>query len=250
MPEIKGRPYIYSNFAISRDARISFNEPGQEAAVHVTKANPHDRWLMGLLRMRADAVIVGDTTVNKETGHVWTAEFIYPPDAVAFSAQRCAEGRRPFPLLVILTLDGRLNFDATCFGSANQQIVIATTSHGVAKVRDVTCAASLDVYGLGEDAADLRRLVQILQHDYYVNSLLCEGGARVFAAMLDAHLVDEEFVTLCPTFVGSRSSHLRPSYTEGIAWMPDSAPYSRPVSLHRAGDYLFLRTRCAYQPQS
>ncbi|MEZ4612354.1 MAG: hypothetical protein R2838_19295 [Caldilineaceae bacterium] len=28
--------------------------------------------------------------------------------------------------------------------------------------------------------------------------LLCEGGARVFANLLDAHLVDEEFVTLSP----------------------------------------------------
>ena len=89
MPEIDGRPYIYTNFGMSRDGRISYNEPGQEDAVHVTKADPHDRWLMGLLRMRADAFMVGDTTMALEKYHFetagdvcpWTAQFICPYDA-------------------------------------------------------------------------------------------------------------------------------------------------------------------------
>jgi hypothetical protein len=64
--------------------------------------------------------------------------------------------------------------------------------------------------------------------------------------LLNLGLVDEEFVTWCPAFVGRSPERQRPSYTEGVAWLPDNAPYSKPLSLHRGGDCLFLRTRCHY----
>jgi len=246
IPSNPNRPYIYTNVALGRDGRISFSEPDLEAAVHVTKADPHDRWLMALLRMRADAVMIGDVTVRLESDHIWTPEYICPPDAPAFTAQRQAEGYRPIPLLVILSFDGDLYMDAACFQREDHHIVLATTSKGAARAKDLTCAATLDILDLGQEAVDLPRLAQILKQDYGINNLLCEGGARVFANMLDAHLVDEEFVTFCPTFVGRSPDQPRPSYCEGVAWMPETAPYSKPISLHRAGDYLFMRTRCHY----
>ena len=99
---------------------------------------------------------------------------------------------------------------------------------------------------LGEESVDLPRLVKLLHDDYSVRNLLCEGGSRVFAAMLDAKLIDEEFVTLCPTFIGRTPDRHRPSYTEGVAWTPKDAPYSKPLSLRRAGDMLYMRTQLHY----
>jgi riboflavin biosynthesis pyrimidine reductase len=247
MPKIEGKPYTFSNFGQSRDGRISFNEPGSLDASFVTKADPHDRWLMGLLRARAHAVIVGDTTVNLESGHFWTPDFICPGDGDAFNDLRQREGYAPIPILVILSYAGNVNFAEICFKRRDLQVVLATTSKGAAAVSDIQVAAHLDVLDLGDKAADLHRLMAILYSDYGVRHLLCEGGAHVFAGLLDAGLIDEEFVTWCPTFVGRSASRFRPSYTEGVAWMPDSAPYSKPVSLHRAGDYLFMRTRCLYR---
>ena len=247
IPTIKDRPYIYSNFAKSRDGRITFNLPEWPGGADVTKANDHDRWLMGLLRTRADAVMNGDVTVNREPDHLWTAEFIYPPAAAAFTELRRSEGYAPSPFLVVLSFDGKLNFEATCFGRDDLHIILATTERGAAHATGVRCAARLDVHNLGRQAVDLHRLVGLLYSDYGVRNLLCEGGARVFANMLDAGLVDEEFVTLCPTFVGRSDEQFRPSYTEGVAWRPETAPYSKPISLHRAGDFLFMRTRCQYQ---
>jgi riboflavin biosynthesis pyrimidine reductase len=246
-PEIEGRPYVYTNFAQSRDGRISFNEPGMRDASHVTKAFAHDRWLMGLLRVRAHAIMVGDTTINLESGHVFTPDFIYPPEGEAFNALRQAEGYNPLALIVILSYAGKINFDEACFQREDTHIVIATTTQGAANIAGVRTAASLDILDLGQQAADLHRLMAILYSDYGVHNLLCEGGARVFAGMLDAGLIDEEFVTWCPTFVGRSDERFRPSYTEGVAWLPTTAPYSAPLSLHKAGDYLFLRTRCRYQ---
>ena len=245
IPAVHGRPYVYTNFATSRDGRISYKIPGLEGG-DITGNDPHDIWLMGLLRARADAVLNGDVTVELEPDRIWSAENVYPEDAAAFTHLRRAEGRRPMPLQVILSLEARLNFEAACFSREDMHVVLATTARGAANARGVQCPARLDVLALGEAAAHLPTLVEILRRDYGVQTLLCEGGARVLANMLDDRLVDEEFVSLCPRFVGRDPAHFRPSYTEGVAWRPENAPYSKPLSLHRAGDLLFLRTRCVY----
>jgi riboflavin biosynthesis pyrimidine reductase len=246
IPATEGHAYVYSNFATSRDGRISYQIPGQEGGGNITDFNAHDVWLMGLLRARADAVLIGDTTLLVAPGNLWTAEHVCPDDAAAFTELRRGEGRPRWPLLVILSLEAHLDFGAACFSDADTRVVLATTASGAAHARRVRCPAALDVLDLGEAAADLPALLQILHRDYGVRNLLCEGGSRVLAGLLDHRLLDEEFLTLCPRFVGRDAANFRPSYTEGVAWRPEMAPYSRPISLHRAGDLLFLRTRCQY----
>jgi riboflavin biosynthesis pyrimidine reductase len=246
-PTITGRPYVYTNFAQSRDGRISYNEPGASSGGDVTDFNAHDRWLMGLLRVRADAVMSGDATINQETEHLWTAEFMCPYDSAAFAELRAAEGYAPIPILVVVSMDGKVNFDALCFRQPDAHVVLATTSRGAANVHGVECDARIDVHDLGEASVDLARLNQILYSDYGVRNLLCEGGARLFGSMLAAKQVDEEFVTFCPNFIGRSNDKFRPSYTEGVAWMPGKAPYSHPFNLHRAGDFLYMRTKIHYK---
>ncbi len=241
------RPFVFSNFAQSRDGRVSYNEPGISTGGDVTRFNPHDRWLMALVRARADAVMMGDATVKVEGDHIWSAEFICPSDAEAFTLLRRTEERRPLPFLVILSYDGNVGFDQAVFQDQQQHVIFATTHQGAEVAQNVHCAASMDVHELGESTVDLHKLMQILQHDYNIQHLLCEGGPRVMGGMLNAGLVDEEFVTICPTFVGRTAERFRPSYTEGVAWLPQNAPYSQPVTLHRAGDFLYMRTRCHYQ---
>lgn len=247
LPTIAGRPYTYSNFAQARDGRISYNEPSASSGGDVTDFNTHDRWLMGLLRARADAVMSGDATVNLETEHLWTAEFMCPYDSAAFTKLRAAEGYAPTPILVIVSLDGNLNFDALCFRQPDAHVVLATTSRGAAHTHGIECDAKIDVHDLGQEGVDLQRLSQILYSDYGVRNLLCEGGARLFGSMLAAKAIDEEFVTFCPNFVGRSQEKFRPSYTEGVAWMPGKAPYSQPFSLHRVGDFLYMRTKVQYK---
>lgn len=247
IPVANGRPYTFTNFAQSRDGRISFAEPGIATGGDVTGFNVHDRWLMGLLRARADAILMGDVTVTMEPEILFCAESISPDDAPAFSALRRSEGRTELPLVVILSLEGRINWHEPCFQDERSHILLATTTAGSANVGDCDCAATVEVLSLGEDVVDLQRLVALLYDTYGVRNLLCEGGSRVFANMLDSGLIDEEFVTLCPTFIGRTPTRHRPSYTEGVAWTPADAPYSKPVSLRRADDMLYMRTQVQYK---
>lgn len=244
LPAGAARPYVYSNFVISRDGRVSFNEPGRMSGADVSGFDEHDRWLMALLRSRADAILMGDNTLRIEPDHLWTAEFVFPQDAFAFAALRQLENRTPLPLQVFLSLDGDIDLgQAEVFSQPAFHVVVATTTRGVAALRAPRAtAARVDVLELGDEAVDVRELLRVLHDDYGVETVLCEGGPRAYGSMLAAGCVDDEFLTLSPLVIGAAPGCPRPSLVEGIAFAATNPPFSRPLSLHRAGDMLFLRT--------
>src|SRR5262249_914183 len=87
-------PYVCINFVTARGGRVSFSEPGHLGGGDVSGFDARDQWLMGLLRSRADAVMIGDGTMSAEPEQLWTPAWICPPDADAFAAWRAHEGRR------------------------------------------------------------------------------------------------------------------------------------------------------------
>lgn len=242
------RPYVYVNFVLSRDGRVSFNVPGQATGAYVAGFDGHDRWLMALLRARADAILVGDNTLRVEPDHVWTAQHLCPADAEAFAALRRAEGRGVLPLQVFLSLDGDVDVStARIFAEADAHIVLATTVRGAARARSLpSFMARLDVLELGRDNVDIRSLLEVLRTDYGVGALLCEGGPRAYGSLVAASCVDDEFLTLSPVVAGSSPGSPRPGLIEGVVFAADVHPWSRPLSLRRAGDLLFLRSRFTF----
>lgn len=243
-----GRPYVYSNFVLSRDGRVSFNEPGHMSGAVVARFDEHDRWLMALLRARADAILMGDNTLRVEPDHVWTAEFLWPDDADAFADVRRAEDRSPAPLQVFLSLEGDIDVEgAAVFSRPEAHVVVATTTRGAARARSLPeVAARLDILELGVEAVDVARLLVVLHDEYGVATVLCEGGPRAYASLLAAGCVDDEFLTLSTVVIGSTAEHPRPSLVEGAAFPAAAYPVSRPLSLHRVGDMLYLRARYTF----
>jgi len=122
------RPYVYVNFVTARDGRVSFDDPGHAGGGDVSGFDAHDQWLMGLLRSRADAVMMGDGTLASEPEHLWTAEYVCPSDAEAFGALRRGEARRAVPLTVFVSLTGDLPWDAAVFADPSADTLIATTN--------------------------------------------------------------------------------------------------------------------------
>lgn len=248
LPAAGARPYVYVNFVLSRDGRVSFNEPGQSAGAEVSGFDPWDRWLMGLLRARADAILMGDNTLRVEPDHVWTAEFVCPEDAASFTSVRRLEGRAPMPLQVFLSLEGDVDVHAsTIFSLAQANVVLATTTRGAARARTLSpTPARLDVLELGEEAVDVCSLLAALRSGYGVGTVLCEGGPRAYGSLIASGCVDDEFLALSPVVIGSRPDRPRPGLIEGVCFTPRSSPRSRPLSLRRAGDLLFLRSRYSF----
>ena len=241
------RPYVYSNFVQSRDGRISFSLPNQSSGAEVSGFNQHDLWLMGLLRARADAVIVGDNTLNIEPDHIWTHQYICPKET-AFSSLRDSDNLAPAPLQTLLSLEGIFNPSLPVFARSDLHIVIFTTARGRDNAKNLEgVAAKVDLPDVGDTTVNLERVMQILHTDYNVKTLLCEGGPRVYGSMIAAKLIDEEFLALSPIIIGQDATRSRPGLIEGAAFTPENAPRSIPISLKRAGDYFFLRSRYEYR---
>jgi riboflavin biosynthesis pyrimidine reductase len=245
LPQFAERPYVYANFVISHDGRVSFGVPGAVGGGTVSRFNTHDQWLMGLLRARADAVVVGDNTLRLEPEHCWTAEYIYPPDAAAFAALRQAEGRASLPLHIFASFDGNIYPEALVFHVPGIRVLIATTAAGVVRARGLLGhVPAVEYLALGHESVDLSALMHVLRHQFGTRSLLCEGGPTLYGSLLEAGQVDDEFLTLSPVVIGEpRGESARPSLVEGVGFPPDTPPTSRLLSVRRVGDYLFLRSR-------
>jgi riboflavin biosynthesis pyrimidine reductase len=238
----RGQPYLSINFAVSRDGRVSYSEPGHLGGGDVSGFDERDRWLMGLLRARADAVMVGDGTMSAEPDHLWTPAGICPSDADAFAALRAHENRREHPLLVVVSKDGGLPWHADVFGHAELEIVVVTAGGEPADVP--AAAARLSFLSFPGGRVDFRALVAMLGERHGAETIVCEGGPRLYGSVLREGLAVDEFVTLSPLVIGDdRTGAYRPSLVEGVRFAPGKAPRSRLVSVRSGGDHLYLRSR-------
>jgi riboflavin biosynthesis pyrimidine reductase len=236
------QPYVCVNFCTARDGRVSFSEPGHLGGGDVSGFDERDRWLMGLLRARADAVMVGDGTMRAEPEHLWTPEGIFPSDADAFAALRAHEGRREHPLLVVVSRDGELPWDAEVFGHRELEVVVVTASPPPVEVPPSAAALSFTPFPAGK--IEFEALFETLAVRHGVHSIVCEGGPRLYATMLRDGVELDEFVTLSPIVIGDDGEGAyRPSLVEGVRFVPGAAPRSRLLSVRSGGDHLYLRSR-------
>lgn len=244
------RPYIYSNFVVSRDGRISFNEPGQSGGGEVSGFNHHDRWMMALLRARADAVLVGAATLRTSPEHLWTAGYICPEDSVFFDALRASDGRTGDPVQIFVSLEGELDPLNEALKRADLAVIVATTTRGAQRARRINAAGPFTVLALGDDTVDLRELARVLRNEHGIRNLLVEGGPRIYGEFIAAGLVDDEFLTLSPVVIGGGVATPRAGLVEGQAFSPERHPESVPLALRRAGEHLFLHSRYRYPAEA
>jgi 5-amino-6-(5-phosphoribosylamino)uracil reductase len=200
---------------------------------------------MGLLRARADAVIVGANTLRAEPDHIWTAEFICPPDAQRFAKLRESEGRSVPPLQIFVSHDGDIYADAKVFHTDGMKIIVATPSAGIARARDLLRDfQNVQLIENGETTVDLREVLAVLRKQYDIRSLLCEGGPNLYGSLMAGGLVDDEFLTVSPIVIGnSRDTAQRPNVVEGVAFVPSNTPKGHILGIRKVEEHLFLHTR-------
>ena len=243
LPGPTDRPFTYVNFVMSHDGRVSFNEPGHLGGGDISRRDRHDRWLMGLLRARADAVLVGGSSIVAAGNHVWTPEAVFSPDAAAFAALRAHEGRAPIPLMVVLTRSGRVPAHAPSLDDPRIPVLIATTNDGAAAAQSILGQREHVAYYVTGNMLNQHEVMCALRRDYGIATLLCEAGPQVYGALLQDKLIDDAFVTISPIIVGDSAEQPRPSLVEGVAFPHAAPPRLRLLSVHRHGSYLYLHSR-------
>lgn len=199
---------IYSNFVTSLDGVVALGSTPNAGSV-ISDRNPADRFLMGLLRACADAVVIGAGTLRATPGHHWTAEHIFPAFKDQFVELRRKLGREPQPPLVVVTKSG--NVDRTHPALAAGAII----------------------------ASDLEEAINDL-HRRGLTVVLTEGGPHLIGELIQRSLLDEAFITISPVIAG-RDKELRLGMVEGIELLPQHGVSSRLMAARRHGDFLFLR---------
>jgi len=226
---------VYSNFVSSIDGVVTLGSKPSAGSV-ISGKDSADRFLMGLLRACADAVLLGAGTMRATPGHLWTPAHVYPSLATEFTALRSALGRSAEPPLVVLTASGELDYHHPALAKG---AIVMTTAGGATKIgKRLPGTCELVVLGKGKSLEIGKAVAEL--HDRGLKVLLCEGGPHLMGQLLADDLLDEAFLTLSPVVAG-RDKEERFGMVEGIELLPGKGAWSKLFSVRRHGDYLFLR---------
>jgi riboflavin biosynthesis pyrimidine reductase len=228
-------PVIYSNFVSSLDGVVTLGAKPSAGSV-ISGKYPADRFLMGLLRACADAVLIGAGTLRATPGHLWTPAHIFPSLATEFTALRSGLGRSAEPALVLLTASGEVDFAHPALARG---AIVVTTDGGARKIGD-RLPPACELVAVGKGASlDLGKVIAELR-SRGLEVVLTEGGPHVVGQLFEEGLLDEAFLTVSPVVAGRGKEH-RLGMVEGVELLPAKGAWSKLLSARKHGDYLFLR---------
>lgn len=237
------RPTVVANFVTTLDGVVAFDTAGRTGGREVSGGFAPDRFVMGLLRATADAVLVGAGTVRSGRGHVWTPEHVYPSLAADFRAWREELGlAAPQPTTVIVSASGEIDPGHPALHRSDVPVLIATTADGARRLERLSLPVHVELAEIDatRGSVDLGGLRSVLV-EHHLDVVLSEGGPTLFGQLVDAGLVDELFLTVAPQIAGRSAATPRLALVEGLGYEIGAAPWVTLSSAGRAGSHLFLR---------
>jgi len=238
------RPLVVVNFVSTLDGVVSYALPGRSGGGEIGGFNQADAFIMGLLRAHADAVMCGAGSMNADVGHVRTPGFVYPPARQLYADLRQRLGRTSSePLTVVVSASGHVNLAEANFHTPGVETLIVTTDAGAARLRaDPNAQAVTHIRSLGAGPRLApEAILRLLGDEFGLRVVLNEGGPNILTSFMEAHRVDELFLTLAPQLAGRDAMHPRPSLIDQRAFLPETAPWGHLLTLKQSGAHLFLR---------
>jgi riboflavin biosynthesis pyrimidine reductase len=229
-------PRLLANFVASVDGVVAI--PGEIQSNRMISAHSEaDRFVMGLLRACADAVLVGAGTMLSSPRTLWTAEHAYPAASPLYGELRRSRGRPPRPTLAVLSGSGSVD---PRHPALEEGALVLTSEVGAARLRGRLPRAAT-ILAVGADAhIDPVAAVDSLRRRGHA-MILSEGGPTAFGALAVAELVNELFLTISPLLAGRSPSSLRPALVEHVEFLPAATVEGKLLTLRRAGSHLFAR---------
>jgi riboflavin biosynthesis pyrimidine reductase len=234
-------PRLYANFVATVDGVVAIPSVSSSNKL-IAAGSTSDRFVMGLLRACADALVIGSGTLAASPRSVWTPEQAFPDETAGFTELRRRLGRTPGPEVVVLSASGRVDPAHPAFEAG---ALIVTTDEGAAQLAGrLPPAAQAVSLGAGLDPTAAVTLLRERGH----RLILSEGGPHVIGALLAAGLVDELFLTVSPLLAGRPELDARLGLVEGVDLLPTGPVETRLLAVRRGGDHLFLRYELARLP--
>lgn len=227
---------VYANFVASIDGVVALGRNDLSSGSAISGKSEADRFVMGLLRACADAVLIGAGTLRGSPSHVWDAPHVAPQFADEWAELRRRLQRRESRLFVV-TAGG--DIDVAHSGLAAGTGII-TTAKGAEKLQDKLPDGVEVLVATDEERISAERIVRVI-NDQGCGAILSEAGPHLMAQLLQAQLVDELFLSTSPLVLGRAQDHWRPGFADGIAFTPNNAPRFGLHSLRRDGSFLLAR---------
>jgi riboflavin biosynthesis pyrimidine reductase len=227
--------HVYANFVSSIDGIVALEGGSAPSGGIISGRNEADRFVMGLLRAFADAVLVGAGTVRAEGGKaLWTPEYIFPAAAKAYADLRQALRREKTPRLVIVC--GSDNLDPS-EPALEVGALVLTSTESAERLRTVLPKAS-EVRAISDtDPIGVDSIFDALHADGY-RTILSEGGPQLFGELVSKDRVDELFLTVSPVLEGQSEQSFGLIRDVDFGRTPKR---SRLLSVRRHESHLFLR---------
>jgi riboflavin biosynthesis pyrimidine reductase len=228
-------PCTYANFVASLDGVVAI--PTMERSNELIAGDSDaDRFLMGLLRAFADAVLIGAGVLRASPRGTWRPAAIYPPAAAGYAELREHLGLDPDPEIAVLTGHGSVDPEHPLFASG---ALILTSEAGAERLAGRLPTATT-VVELGPSPTIAPRLVVEALRERGHRRILCEAGPHTFGGLLAENAVDELFLTTSPLLVGEAGPGSRFRLVEDADLVPAELR-PRLSSVRRHGSHLFHR---------
>jgi riboflavin biosynthesis pyrimidine reductase len=191
----------------------------RESSGTVISGGSHaDRFVMGLLRACAEAVVVAGGTFRATPNHRWTAGHIFPALADEFKRMRRDLKRATEPTLVVVSARGDVD---TRHPALEGPSLVLTTREGEARLRG-RVPSSRTVQALPEGKPCVSSVIDAVRAEGF-STMLTEGGPSFLGQLVVAQLLDELFLTVAPRLMGrpgecSRKSLIAGADVLGRAW--------------------------------
>jgi riboflavin biosynthesis pyrimidine reductase len=246
-PTDPDRTQVIGNFVSTLDGVVSYEIPGRSGGGEISGFNAADRFIMGLLRASADAIVVGSGTLrDTATDHLWLAEHVYPEARELYTRYRRGVLRKSEPpLTVIVAGSGAVDLQKAVFRTPGVRTIIVTSTNGRGRLLDngLEALPSVEARVLDCPGGKItpRSILKLLRDEFAVKHLLHEGGPTLFGDFVAHGCVDELFLTVAPQVAGRDVKRQRPGVISGTEFVPETAPWLKIVSVKQSGDHLYLR---------
>ncbi|MDF5719366.1 MAG: RibD family protein [Rhizonema sp. PD37] len=167
--------------------------------------------------------------------------------------QRKQAGQPPQPLNIVVTHSGKLNPECRFFQQPVPRWLVTTTAGSLywqerQQTRTSTGINTCDslqeferilVFETNATTVDLNRTLQHLT-TMGIARLAVLGGGTLIASMLEADLIDEFWLTVCPLILGGSTA---PSPVDGKGFLAQLAPRLQLLEVHTVEQEVFLHYR-------
>jgi riboflavin biosynthesis pyrimidine reductase len=227
-------PRLFANFVTTADGVVAIPSVEQSNKL-IAAGSAADRFVMGLLRACADAVVVGAGTLAASPGGRWTPKQAYPDAAAAYDALRETLGLSPVPEVVILSGRGAIDPTHPLF---EEGALVLTTDIGRTLLGDrLPKASTVVALGPGGGLDPIAAIGALRARGHRL--ILHEGGPHVIGSFFEAGVVDELFLTISPLLAGRALLDPRLALVEGADLLPGRT--MRLIGVRRDMDHLFVR---------